>query len=74
MPTFMWPVRKKYHSPGDEPSLNLPSIERYCSRARMKPNKAPAKMNPERAMISARVVKKGMKAHKGRSCTPFESR
>ena len=71
MPTFIWPLRKKYHSPGDEPSLNLPSIERYCRRARMKPNKPPAKMNPGRAMISKTVVKDSKNPHKGRSYIPF---
>ena len=70
MPIFIWPLRKKYHSPGDDPSLNLPSIERYCSLARMKPNRAPAKKNPERAMISETVVKKQKNPHKGQSCIP----
>ena len=40
----------------------------------MKPNKAPAKMNPERAKISETVVKNGKKPHKGRSCIPFGTR
>lgn len=46
MPILSWPPRRWYHSPGDEPSLNLPPMERYCSRAKMKPNRAPPKINP----------------------------
>ena len=71
MPTLIWPLRNQYHSPGDDPSLNLPSIERYCNRARMKPNRAPAKMNPERVMMSETVVKEGKNPHRGRSYILF---
>ena len=58
-------VAQPVPSPGDDPTLNLPSIERYCGRARMKPNRAAAKMNPESAMISKPAVRMPKNPHKG---------